>query len=96
MTNGQRRPFNGAAPPIEQINTQHNGHHLSAALESLGGSMTQWTVMSDVSDPFRMDKPTNHRNGAWLADTMAGLGITQQIHDRGIHYAILGQPKPSG
>ncbi len=94
-SNGERRPTNGAAPPISQINAQHNGHHLSAALESLGGSMTQWTVMSDVSDPFRMDKPGNHRNGEWLADTMARLSITQPIHDRGLHYAILGQPAPT-
>ena len=96
MSNGKRRPTNGAAPPITPDRNQHNGHHLSAALESLGGSMTQWTVMSDVSDPFRMDKPTNHANGAWLADTMTRLGITQQIHDRGLHYAILGEPNPKG
>src|SRR5262245_45903800 len=78
----------------------HNGHEpsrLLAALESLGGSLKSWTVMSEQSDPFRMDKPANHRDAAWLADTMARLGITQQIHDhRGIHYAILGQPKPLG
>ena len=58
--------------------------------------MTQWTVMSDAADPFRMDKPTNHANGAWLAETMARLDITQEIHDRGLHYAILGEPKPMG
>ena len=76
-----------------------NGHQpngLRAALESLGGSLKDWTVMSDITDPFRMDVPANHRVGAWLADTMDRLGITQQIHDRGIHYAILGQPKPLG
>ena len=43
--------------------------------------------MSDQSDPFRMDTPANHRDGEWLAPTMARLTITQQIHDRGIHYA---------
>ena len=83
-----------------QVDTaKHNGHQpngLRAALESLGGSLKSWTVMSDQSDPFRMDTPANHRDGAWLADTMNRLGITQQIHDRGIHYAILGQPKPFG
>ena len=61
MTNGKRRPPRGAASQITlpTDHTQHNGFHLRAALDSLGGSMTQWTVMSDASDPFRMDsRPT--------------------------------------
>ena len=97
MTNGKRRPPRGAASQITlpTDHTQHNGFHLRAALDSLGGSMTQWTVMSDASDPFRMDKPANHANGEWLRDTMAREGITQVIHDRGLHYVIVGKPAPT-
>ena len=47
---------------------------LRAALDSLGGSLTRWTVMGESSDPFRMDKPANHRDAGWLAETMARLG----------------------
>src|SRR6478752_6435760 len=93
----ESRPTGEAAPEDPAADHhQRNGFHLRAELESLGGSLKQWTVMSDQSDPFRMDTPANHRDGDWLARTMLRLSITQQIHDRGIHYAILGQPKPMG
>jgi hypothetical protein len=93
----ESRPIGEAAPEDPAADHhQRNGFHLRAELESLGGSLKQSTVMSDQSDPFRMDTPANHRDGEWLARTMLRLSITQQIHDRGIHYAILGQPKPMG
>ena len=74
----------------------HNGFHLREAIEALGGSLKDWTVMGEGSDPFRMDTPVNHRDGEWLGDTLARLGVTQRIHDRGLHYALLGQPTPKG
>jgi hypothetical protein len=98
MSNGKRRPTNGAAPPttLPTDRLQHNGFHLRDAIEALGGQLKDWTVMGDATDPFRMDTPANHRDGRWLRDTMARLGLTQVIHDRGLHYAILGQPTPFG
>ena len=93
----ESRPTSEAAPEDPAADHhQRNGFHLRAELESLGGSLKQWTVMSEVSDPFRLDAPANHRDGEWLARTMLRLDITEQIHDRGIHYAILGEPTPLG
>jgi hypothetical protein len=74
--------------------SESNG--LRAALESLGGFLKDWTVLAPQTDPFRMDTPTNHRDAAWLADTMDSLGITGKIHNRGLHYALLTQPLPCG
>jgi hypothetical protein len=77
----------------------HNGHEpngLRAAIESLGGTLTSATVLSPQVDPFRLDVPANHRDGKWLADTMHRIGVTGQIHNRGLHYVLLGQPKPDG
>jgi hypothetical protein len=60
-------------------------------------SMKDLTVMSELSDPFRLDTPTNHDLGKWLAGTAATLGLGERkIHNRGLHYMILGQPKPDG
>ena len=57
----------------------HNGFHLREAIEALGGNLRDWTVMGEGSDPFRMDTPVNHRDGEWLGDTLARLGVTQRL-----------------
>jgi hypothetical protein len=58
-------------------------------------SMKDLTVLAN--DPFRMDTPANHKLAKWLADTAATLGLgARKIHNRGLHYMILGQPKPDG
>jgi hypothetical protein len=56
------------------------------------------TVLANKNDPFRLDIPSNHRDGKWLADTMVSLlGVgDRKIHLRGLHYTILGQTKPDG
>jgi len=70
---------------------------LTATTEELGCSMKDLTVMSDQADPFRLDTTAHHRDAKWLADTMATLGLcTRRIHNRGLHYAALGQAKPDG
>jgi hypothetical protein len=59
--------------------------------------MDDLTVMSAQTDPFRLDTPAHRRDGKWLADTMTTLGLVgRKIHNRGLHYAVLGQPKPDG
>jgi hypothetical protein len=73
---------------------------LDAAIAESNGSklsMKDLTVLSPQIDPFRLDTPTNHEIGKWLADTAANLGLGyRKIHLRGLHYMILGQPKPDG
>jgi hypothetical protein len=76
-----------------------NGHKplgLRATLESAGGSMKSVTVLATQNDPFRVDTPAGHRDGAWLANTLDRLGVTGQRHLRGLHYILIGQPKPNG
>ena len=78
---------------------QRNGHEpsrLRAALESGGGSLKSLTVLAPQNDPFRVDTDAGHRDGAWLANTLDRLGITGQRHLRGLHYILIGQPKPNG
>lgn len=72
---------------------------IGEAADNGGGKMPMkaLTVMSDQTDPFRLDTPANHKTGKWLADTAASLGLgDRKIHNRGLHYMILGQPKPDG
>lgn len=70
---------------------------LRAALESCGGNLSQWTVLSDPVDPFRQDTPANHVRAAWLAEAMnRKIGPDANIHNRGLHYILLGETKPNG
>lgn len=70
---------------------------IQAAAVRADVSMKALTVMSDQTDPYRLDVPSNHRDGKWLADAWATLGLGDRtIHNRGLHYALLGQPKPDG
>jgi hypothetical protein len=60
-------------------------------------SMKDLTVLAPQNDPFRLDTPKNHEIGAWLAITARDLGLgNRKIHLRGLHYMIIGQPKPDG
>jgi hypothetical protein len=76
--------------------TNGERHKLRAALESAGGSLTSLTVLAPQNDPFRVDTDAGHRDGEWLANTLDRLGITGQRHLRGLHYVLIGQPKPNG
>jgi hypothetical protein len=54
-------------------------------------SMKDLTVLSPQVDPFRIDTPANHRDGQWLAEACATLGLFtngKTRHLRGLHYAI--------
>ena len=63
-----------------------------------GMSMDDLTVLANQNDPFRVDTPARHRDGRWLRDTAAELGVLRQteIHLRGLHYSLLGQPHHDG
>lgn len=74
---------------------------LRAALDSViaetGRSLRDLTVLAPKNDPFRLDTPARHRDGRWLAETAAALGLgDRRIHLRGLHYMILGRPMPDG
>ena len=56
--------------------------------------MKDLTVLATQHDPFRVDTPAGHRDGAWLAGVVAELGITRRIHLRGLHYAITMHTSP--
>jgi hypothetical protein len=61
-----------------------------------GYSLKELTVLAPQNDPFRCDTPAGHRDGSWLADCTAALRQRGRRHIRGLHYALIGQPKPDG
>jgi hypothetical protein len=74
---------------------------LRAALDDATGGnkrrLGKFTVLDVGNDPFRLDTPARHRDGQWLAEQAEALGFTDRtIHLRGLHYAVLGRPKPDG
>jgi hypothetical protein len=62
-----------------------------------GVPMKALTVLAAQNDPFRVDTPAGHRDGEWLAINARELGLgNRKIHLRGLHYMLLGRPKPNG
>jgi hypothetical protein len=81
--------MDGATGPLRRI--------LDDAIIEHGGPMKDYTVLSPQVDPYRLDTQPNHRDGKWLADTAARLGLGDRlIHLRGLHYMVIKQPKPDG
>jgi hypothetical protein len=77
--------------PLRQLLKVTAGHH--------GLRLKDLTVLANQHDPFRTDTPAGHRDGTWLAQALWDLGLrdtAQSIHLRGIHYAVIGRPKPNG
>jgi hypothetical protein len=57
------------------------------------------TVLAVQNDPFRVDTPARHRDGAWLAMHADRLGLgDRKIHLRGLHYMLVSGEvaKPDG
>ena len=72
---------------------------LEAAARDASVPLSDLTVLDKKVDPYRQDTPAGHRDGAWLAQQMDVLGITKQIHLRGLHYALVSSTsltKPDG
>jgi hypothetical protein len=66
-------------------------------MERDGASMKNLTVLAAQNDPFRVDTPARHRDGEWLAITAQRLKLGDRtIHLRGLHYRLIGEPKPNG
>lgn len=70
---------------------------LDTVIAERGGSLKDLTVLAQQRDPFRLDTPANHKLGEWLAATARNIGLSnRKIHLRGLHYMVIGQPKPDG
>jgi len=71
---------------------------LREIIKNAGSSLDSWTVMSNMTDPFRLDTPANNRNAEWLAAAWKLCKLTE-IHARGLHYSLVSLPdliKPDG
>ncbi len=56
---------------------------LDAVIAEDGCSLKDLTVLAPKNDPFRLNTPARHRDGRWLAETAAELGLgTRKIHLR--------------
>jgi hypothetical protein len=73
---------------------------IEAACSDTGSSLSDLTVMSGQTDPYRIDTPANRRDAEWLAQAWETCGARRPIHVRGLHYAIVSTPEvaamPSG
>jgi hypothetical protein len=73
---------------------------LENARHELRCSRNRLTVLSSQVDPYRLDTPAGHRDGAWLAEQLdRAVGAERRIHWRGLHYAIVAAGdirKPNG
>jgi hypothetical protein len=97
MTRKEGRPGSAEATNRPtKVHADHNGSRLRGTLESTGLPMQDATVLAAQNDPFRVDTAAGHRDAAWLADNFVQLDVTGQIHIRGLHYILLGRPKPNG
>src|SRR5262249_59094234 len=63
-------------------------------------SLGDLTVLSAQVDPYRLDTPSGHRDGNWLAEHLDRLvGRSKEIHWRGFHYLLVSTRrlvKPEG
>jgi hypothetical protein len=91
----------GTSVPTIPPGTVGEAGPLRAALDRViaeqGCSLKDLTVLAPQNDPFRVDTPARHRDGEWLATTARDLGLGERkIHLRGLHYMMIGRPKPGG
>jgi hypothetical protein len=67
---------------------------LESACDEHNASLSDLTVLSAQVDPYRIDTPAGHRNGAWLGKQFAKLYRPgDRTHLRGLHYAIVQDGK---
>ena len=97
-----RLEVDSSLPPATPIESDRSAlrQALDTAIAEAEGrklSMKDLTVLAPQNDPFRLDTAANHRDGAWLAMTARELGLgDRRIHLRGLHYMVIGRPKPDG
>jgi hypothetical protein len=62
----ESRPRHAEAAPQDPFaadHPKHNEHKVGGLL----AAMKDLTVLASQNDPFRVDTPARHRDGAWLA-----------------------------
>jgi len=98
MRNGQWSPPAGSSMPLlgRSPLTSIIEEHMDQ-----GWALDDLTVLARGNDPFRQDTAEGHKIGEWLCDTLESLGIQigeggRKIHNRGVHYLLIGQTKPNG
>jgi hypothetical protein len=73
---------------------------LESARQVAGCGLSDLTVLSAQVDPYRLDTPSGHRDGTWLAKQLNRLVKRgKKIHWRGLHYVIVVKGnirKPNG
>ena len=66
---------------------------IEMAVAERGSSLGALTVMSGLTDPYRIDTPANRRDAEWLARAWDVCGARRPIHLRGLHYALVSTPE---
>jgi len=72
---------------------------LESARHKEGCGLGDLTVLSVQVDPYRLDTPSGHRDGHWIAEQLDRALGTRRIHWRGLHYALVAHGnilKPDG
>ena len=73
---------------------------LEKACLKTGGGLSALTVLSPQVDPYRLDTPSGHRDGQWVAEQIdRAVRRGKTIHWRGLHYVLVsttGLVKPNG
>jgi hypothetical protein len=73
---------------------------LEGAFDASDFSRGELTVLSAQVDPYRLDTPSGHRDGAWAGQQLTrAFGRNRRTHWRGLHYAIVASGnirKPDG
>jgi hypothetical protein len=73
---------------------------LETARQEQGCGLGDLTVLSTQVDPYRLDTPSGHRDGLWIARQLdRAVPGNKKIHWRGLHYAIVARGnirKPDG
>jgi hypothetical protein len=96
---------NRSTPSKNQVIPSVNGFGvlrsvLEVAREKAGCGLGELTVLSAQVDPYRLDTPSGHRDGVWLAKQLNRLVKRgKKIHWRGLHYVIVSKGdlrKPNG
>jgi hypothetical protein len=67
---------------------------IAFACDKKGVGLAALTVLSERVDPYRLDTPANHRDGAWVAKQLeTGFG-SKRTHWRGLHYSLVMRKRP--
>jgi hypothetical protein len=66
-----------------------------------GWTLDDLTVLARDNDPFRQDRSEGHELGQWLRGTLEAMGFEvgeggRTIHNRGLHYLLIGQARLDG